>query len=505
MKSSFKHLIVLIFFSSILYLIWLDSYGLIDPDEARYAEGAREMIETHNYLIPHLNYEPRINKPPLFYWLIVASFKIFGVNEFSARFPSALAAILVIFLTYFFLKSIKDKKIAFYSSIILLSSLQYLIVARISIIDSCLSLFILLCIYSFWRSYKNNSSPLLFYMFSGIAFILKGPVGLILPFFIILFFSIFSKSFRPLKIFSNLKGWFIFFAISLPWYFILSYKMGVFNFFHFAYYETWGRFGKGLIHKEPFYFYLPVVFLGFFPWIIYFLSFLKKYREFLKDEFIKFCFIWAIAIFIFFSICHTKLATYILPIYTPLAIILGTLFTKYSNEKKLLSSFFIAIFYFLFFNLSLYYFGRNFPNFLYKILPNASLLLIFSFLYLIFCNKSFKFQFNLTFFSIVVFFFLNFFPITCFLSDYRSTKKVVEDLNIKEDIFSYKIFKPSLVFYTKKKINVIDNLKEIKSKNCYLFLRKKDLNKLKELNNYKGEIISSNIRYYLVKLQKLQN
>ena len=127
---------MLFLFSAMLLFSCLGRLALIDPDEPRYAESAREMMVSGDYAVPHLNFIPRVNKPGLFYWLILASYKIFGVSEFAARFPSAVFGLILILGLYFWVKNEIGEKEAFISSLILLSTPIFFVISRLAIIDA---------------------------------------------------------------------------------------------------------------------------------------------------------------------------------------------------------------------------------------------------------------------------------------------------------------------------------------------------------------------------------
>src|SRR2546430_9101048 len=103
----------------LLFFFHLGTYGLWEPDEARYAEIAREMLASHDFIVPHLNYVPYIEKPPLLYWLTAGSMKVFGVDEFGARFVNATAALICALVTYLFALRTFDYRRALLSGAVL--------------------------------------------------------------------------------------------------------------------------------------------------------------------------------------------------------------------------------------------------------------------------------------------------------------------------------------------------------------------------------------------------
>lgn len=505
MQRIFIREIIILFFLAIFLYIWrLGSYGLIDPDEGRYAEAAREMLELKDYFIPHLNYQPRLNKPILFYWLILLSYSIFGINEFAARLPSAVAGIASIFGLYFFLKKYKGHRVAFFSSLILLFSLQPLIIAHIAIIDSCFSLFLMLTLFAFWRFYKEDGSFYPFFLFSGISFILKGPVAIILPILIVVFFALLSRSSKPLKIFLNPGGWLLFSLIAFPWYLVVAAKTGLKEFWEFAFQETWGRFGEGFVHRAPFYYYIPVLSLGFFPWCIYLFFLSPSFKALGKEDIIKFLISWIVTVFVFFSLCHTKLPTYILPLYPALAGLTGCLLSLKCEEKGkgfILLSFFIFL---LILGVGFSYLKFSYSIFWDEIKNLAVLYFISSSLLLFFLKANLKYQFYTWIFVLCLCYYFGFSKATDLLSSYRSPKEVAGFISSQADVYSYRTFSPALLFYLKRRIYPIGELREVNFKNGdYIFLKKEYVEDLIS-SGLKAEPVFIGLKYCLFQLQKLR-
>ena len=114
-KKDIPFLLGLIVIGLVLFLFYTWSMPLIDPDEPRYASTASDMVMNNNWIVPHFNGAPRINKPPLFYWAIAISYKIFGISEFSARLPATLAAIGTVLITYLWGRQLEDRKNGFWA------------------------------------------------------------------------------------------------------------------------------------------------------------------------------------------------------------------------------------------------------------------------------------------------------------------------------------------------------------------------------------------------------
>jgi 4-amino-4-deoxy-L-arabinose transferase-like glycosyltransferase len=296
-KKEYILLLMLAILCFVFYFLLLGHYKLIDVDEPRYAEAAREMLKSGNWITPYFNYEVRFDKPVFIYWLIALSYIVFGVTEFAARFPSAVMATLLVFFTYFFGRQTISKSFGFISAVILASSLEFMALARMSITDMTLAFFICATIFSgfladfsikkyegqkpegFFEKYSDIIYWSLAYLFSGAAVLTKGPVGFVLPALIFAVCFILTGSLRKnLRLKYVIPGALIFFAVITPWYYLIIKEHGMEFVNYFFLEHNISRFKGGQLgHEQPFYFYLLVIFLGTFPWIFYMISAFIKY------------------------------------------------------------------------------------------------------------------------------------------------------------------------------------------------------------------------------------
>ena len=333
-------IIVLILFSASLFLIGLGTMPLTDPDETFYAETAKEMFNRQEFLTPYIFGKPQFEKPPLYYWLVIFGFKIFDINEFSARIASSIFGILGIIGVYLLGKILINKRTGFFAGIVLATSAKYLTLSRACVTDMVLGVFILYAFLFFFYGYLSRVGKTKWYLFSsillGLAVLTKGPIGIFLPFVIMGIYLILTKDIKRLKEIPILRGALLFLAISLPWYFLM-YKvhgkefMDVFFGFHnitrFLHPEhKWG---------DVFYYYAPVVIAGFSPWAVFLpLGIWQSLRE--VDSKLKktnlFLVIWFLVIFLFFSLSRTKLPTYIFPLFPALALLIGRLWDVFLDK-----------------------------------------------------------------------------------------------------------------------------------------------------------------------------
>ena len=323
--------ILLLFY---IFLAGIGSYSLLAKDEPRYAGCALEMIENKNWIVPKFNFQDRFDKPILYYWMIGASYVLLGVNEFSSRLPSALCAIFLVLFTWYTVKKVLGNVPGFISAVILATSVEYLYLGRRAATDIALCLFFSGALYSLYLGYFIKDWKVKIFwtiisgVFAGLAMLTKGPIGLVLMFGILTLFLIARKQFdaRHLKVYFLITA--VALLISLPWYVKVHLATGgeftkVFFFTH-----NFERFTSVVgEHPGPFWFYFPVILLGFMPWTLFFIPALIKLSKRLAkpsfNRFILFCLIWAAIVFLFFSVCKTKMATYILLLFPPIAIITG--------------------------------------------------------------------------------------------------------------------------------------------------------------------------------------
>src|SRR3954465_13851918 len=184
----------ILFFACVLFHIlgtW--SLPLIDRDEPRFAEASREMIERGNYIVPYFNNQLRLDKPPLAYWAQVASYHIFGENDFAARFPSAIAASLTALAIFGWGRRIGREKIGWWAAIIFTLSLQTFVHAKAAVADMWLVLFVTVAHWAGYELLRDRLQPTtapeqvvrpperrwwwLFYLSLAFAFLAKGPIG----------------------------------------------------------------------------------------------------------------------------------------------------------------------------------------------------------------------------------------------------------------------------------------------------------------------------------------
>jgi len=305
------------------------SFLLFDVDEAVFSEATREMVETGNYITPTYNYEPRYDKPILYYWFSAAAYKLGGVSEASARATSGVFGVLLTLMTFAFVRRVRGELPAYLAAIALLLNIEFFAYSHSAVTDMTLAFFIAASLYAFYLSEHEDDWRwrAAFWAAAALAVLTKGIIGVLFPFgaaFIHLAIlkrqGRFKEFFRPAYIV-------LFLLIAAPW-FAVEYSVNGREFFDaFIVKHHFQRY-SGVIssHSGPVYFYAGIMLLGFFPWVAFLPGALwQAFKDRLKPEgnLELFCAVWVVFVFVFFTAARTKLPNYIFPIFAPAAILAG--------------------------------------------------------------------------------------------------------------------------------------------------------------------------------------
>ncbi|NVN89804.1 MAG: phospholipid carrier-dependent glycosyltransferase [Desulfuromonadales bacterium] len=326
-------LLILVIVLSIPFFQYLGMLPLMDPDEGRYAEIAREMLERGDLITPTLNYVPYFEKPPLLYWANAASIKIFGLNEFAARFPSALCGLLTVLATYLIARRLYDRRTALLSAAILATSAGFVLQSRIILTDMMLTFWLTAALGTFlvasqrYERPRDSSVPwYLFYLFCALAVLTKGLIGIVFPAGILFFFLLLTRRWELLARMRFGTGLLLFLVVAAPWFVMVSVKNPGFARFFFIH-EHFERF-TSTVHgrSKPFWFFVPVLAVTMLPWSFFIPAALAKaWREQGREAGRSglYLLIWIVVIFLFFSKSDSMLTPYVLPIFPPLAILVA--------------------------------------------------------------------------------------------------------------------------------------------------------------------------------------
>lgn len=316
--------------------------------EARRAEVSREMVASGNWIIPHLNGDSFLTKPPLYYWSAALMFTLTEeFDEFSARLPSLIAGTLGVLLIAVWGTIVFSPQTGLFAGIVLATNFLYCGIARTAGIDMMLTLFTTaaLCCFSIGLECRADKKPqntfytplfLLTAVWIGFGNMTKNPIGLVVPLLAIAGYILVSRDFRLMIDTKPWWGLLIFLIITLPW-FILVY-LRVPDFFEVLRQETVGRYidPDGTPHLEPFYYYVPS--LGAFaPWVLFVPAVIitalsKGFRNLSRSH--QFLLIAAVTTFVLFSSVGSKREYYLLPLYPVLALLVAKVWDEYIVMKQ---------------------------------------------------------------------------------------------------------------------------------------------------------------------------
>lgn len=325
------------YFLAAFTIIWfsvLDYRHLIPSDEGRYAEIAREMFVSGDWLTPRYNDYKYFEKPPLQAWMTALTYTLFGIGEWQARLWSALTSYFTVFAVGFTAYKLYGKSAGISAALILASAPLWAIAGHFNALDAGLSSFMGLALCSLLLAQRATLTPraqgnwmLACWSAMALAVLSKGLIGIALPGMVLIAYSVITRDWKLWQRLHIIKGSALFLLIAAPWFVLVSIKNPEFAHFFFIH-EHFQRFSTDVHDRTaPFYYFIPILLAGFLPW----LGQLPKVITVgwrLPPEKNGFrpatlTLIWIIFIFVFFSISHSKLTGYILPIFPALALLSG--------------------------------------------------------------------------------------------------------------------------------------------------------------------------------------
>ncbi|MGD0223896.1 MAG: glycosyltransferase family 39 protein [Terriglobia bacterium] len=335
---------LLLFTAAVLFFAGLGRLPLIEPDEGRNAEVGREMLASGDWITPHFNGLVYLDKPAVYFWMVAASMKTFGVSEGAARFPSALMGVATLLLVWFLARRMFGDATGLRAGIVFAACPLALALAREVIFDMTLTFFVTVAMVAFWLAEESNflapRIDALMFAAMGVAVITKGFVGILIPLIAILIYEAARGRWWEWLRLRWGRGLLVFLAVALPWFIAVSMRNP--DFPRYAFWnESLKRFSSGAAHRGGgLLYYLPVYLGGFFPWSIFLLlagwNRLRRWRE-LKQETgrpILFLLCWVVWIFCFFTLSHSKLPAYFLPAVVPLSILMGLVWRDVGQEAQ---------------------------------------------------------------------------------------------------------------------------------------------------------------------------
>ncbi|MBL1175975.1 ArnT family glycosyltransferase [Pantanalinema sp. GBBB05] len=369
-----------------LLLFWnLGNTGLIDETEPLFAEAARQMTVTGDWITPYFNGDTRFDKPPLIYWLMAIAYKTFGVNEWSARLPSALSALALTFMSGYTLwhfgrspgrqdakdtashdpqalsapstlpssssslRPVPTPLLAVLGTTMLILNAYTFGWGRTGHSDMLLSACMGGSLLAFFLGYAQPKPSaqqrwyLVFYVLMAFAVLAKGPVGIVLPGLIIATFLLYvDNGWTVLRELKLLRGGLIVLLIAVPWYVLVTLANGDAFIDAFFGYHNFERFTMVVNrHKEPWYFHILIVLAGFLPWSVYLPAAIVRLRPFQRQSWQEqprsqhlglFALSWFWVVLLFFTVASTKVVSYTLPLVPAAAILVAQLWGQDWSE-----------------------------------------------------------------------------------------------------------------------------------------------------------------------------
>lgn len=324
-------------------LTWFYMLGartLVPTDEGRYAEMAREMVATGDWITLRLNGIKYFEKPPLQNWMNALTFSLFGLGDWQARLWTGLCGLIGIFVSSYTAFKIYGRRIAVITALVLGSSFYWAAMGHINTLDMGLSGMMTLALCGLLLAQRDGASDkeqrngmLLCWAGMALATMSKGLIGFVLPGAVLVLYTLWTRDFGLWLRLHMGKGLLLFFAITTPW-FILVWQANPEHPHFFFIHEHFQRF-TSTVHKRggAWYYFFPLLIIGIVPWLGLLVQSLLKALKKESSQFQakKMLLVWSVFIFFFFSISGSKLPSYILPIFPALAILIACAIEELSS------------------------------------------------------------------------------------------------------------------------------------------------------------------------------
>jgi 4-amino-4-deoxy-L-arabinose transferase-like glycosyltransferase len=327
--------LLLSLFSTIYFFLFLGTRHLTIPDEGRYPEIAREMLNSGNWVTPTINGVPFLDKPIFYYWIEATSMKLFGVNTWAIRIPGALTGIIGILAIYLFGQRFYNRKTGLLAALVLASSPLYFLSAHYANMDLEVANFLWISFFFFilaiqypWRSKSRRLYVYIAYLLAACACLTKGLMGIAFPAMAIGIWIIVTNNWRVILQMHIPEGIIIIAICVLPWGYLATLQNPDFLSFYFYYQQIHRFVGTGFNNSFGPWFYFAVIFIAILPWSILIPSNIIEGLHALKtkqkqNNITLLVLIWVISIFVFFTIPASKIIGYIIPIIAPLTLLIA--------------------------------------------------------------------------------------------------------------------------------------------------------------------------------------
>jgi 4-amino-4-deoxy-L-arabinose transferase-like glycosyltransferase len=321
-----------------LYFFALGKASLGSQDEGRYSEIPREMVASGDWVTPRLDGVNYFEKPPLVYWAVAVCLKAFGPGELSMRTVPVLFALGGLLLTYAAARQLYGREAGLASATVLGTSLLYFTIGHILLLDMALSVWMSATLFCFLLGVRAPVSPAwwnsrraLFYGLyasAALATLTKGFIGFLVTGAVMVLWLVLFDQWKRLRPLYLPTGLLLFLAVALPWHLLAAARNPTWA-YRYIVYEHWLRFTTPAAGRhQAWWFFIPIVLFGLFPWVGFLWPALRDalrggWERRRENAAAWFLVTWVVFVFLFFSKSQSKLAPYILPVFPPLAVIVG--------------------------------------------------------------------------------------------------------------------------------------------------------------------------------------
>jgi 4-amino-4-deoxy-L-arabinose transferase-like glycosyltransferase len=329
-------------FAALVTLPALGTGTLWDNSETAYGEVAREILLMHDWVVMHLNAQPWFIQPPLYFWLAAAFAKVLGVSALALRLPSALATIAMGGAVGYATARIAGERAGMIASIVLSTSLMQAIVGRLAIMDALLDFTVAAAVLWWYRAFepsgtarRRDTAFVCGALALAVGTLAKGPVAPVITVLVIAAWLLWERRAgrlaRP-RARAVVLAVLAYLVVTLPWFIALTSRVGTGALVELIGHYTVGRY-TGVIENQrgPFWYYVPVLILGFFPWIAFVpAAFAAAWRDARRPEaaFARLALAWTVVPLVFFSFANTKLPNYVALVLPALAILVALWFER---------------------------------------------------------------------------------------------------------------------------------------------------------------------------------
>ncbi|HAJ57470.1 MAG TPA: hypothetical protein DCL35_06845 [Candidatus Omnitrophica bacterium] len=471
-----KQILVLAVLSYCFLMLGNGVLSLTNPDEVFYSQTAKEMMQKDTWMTPYLFGQPQFEKPILTYWLLRTAFEVFGISSFSARFFPALFGMFGVLAVYAFgLAAFKDSRRAMWAAFFMMSNNLYIGLSRTVFTDLFFSVFIFFSLASFFWGYagrgKKGTGYFLFFVFSALAVLTKGPLGFLIPVLTVIVFLSIRRELKFLLCKEALYGFFACCLVAVPWYALMIKKYGAVFTQEFFYNDHVRRLLEAEhLGNDTWYFYPASIIGCMFPWSFYLLAGFGHWVRSLKRDatgFYLFLTCWVAVVLLVFQPAHSKLVSYIFPLFPALALFLGDYVVSVLEAAKPPRSFYAAAWatalFFLFIPAGLFFATMYFSVYVVNATPVHLLICVFVFylfwLFYFLMRRRFVLHLALTSLVLPVLLYFAFMVHEDFES-YASSKEACEFLTdnyrVDNTILTAKFYARAVRFYTDKDVAVVD-------------------------------------------------